>query len=249
MRRRERHHLGDHLSRERRNIVVHCSKTTVIRRYAPDSVKFDDAKPSTLQEIHPGDQVRARGERSADRTELNAEEIVSGSFRNVAGTVNSVDASSSTLSVQDVLSRKAVLVKVTADSQLRHLLPGDGPANCPALERNGRGRVSSRFSRAPLEASGQTARHSNGEFQHLPPTARLTVRWLREEMARADPRAALRTFSRCSALACFLARRPAQRRCRSACLRRRELRRGHCHPTSSAASSRFCKLLPMPAKP
>jgi len=29
-------------------------------------VKFEDAKPSTLQEIHPGDQLRARGDRSAD---------------------------------------------------------------------------------------------------------------------------------------------------------------------------------------
>jgi hypothetical protein len=107
----------------KKNIVIHSSKTTVIRRYAPDSVKFDDAKPSTLQDVHPGDQVRARGERNADRTEVTAEEIVSGSFRNVAGIVNSVDASSSTLSVQDLLSKKTVVVKVTADSQLRRLSP------------------------------------------------------------------------------------------------------------------------------
>jgi len=107
----------------KKNIVIHASATTVIRRYAPDSVKFDDAKPGTLKEIHSGDQVRARGERSADGSEVTAEEIVSGSFRNVAGTVNSVDASSSTLSVQDLLSKKTVLIKVTADSQLRRLPP------------------------------------------------------------------------------------------------------------------------------
>jgi len=106
-----------------KELVVHSSKTTVIRRYAPDSVKFDDARPSTLHEVRVGDQVRARGERKADGTELAADEIVSGSFRNIAGTVNSVDASASTLSVQDLLSKKTVLVKVTADSQLRHLPP------------------------------------------------------------------------------------------------------------------------------
>jgi Domain of unknown function (DUF5666) len=106
-----------------KNIALHRSNTTLIRRYAPDSVKFDDAKPGTLLQIHPGDQVRARGDRNADGTELTAEEIVSGSFRNVAGTVNSVDASSSTLSVQDLLSKKTVLVKVTRDSLLRHLSP------------------------------------------------------------------------------------------------------------------------------
>jgi hypothetical protein len=105
----------------KKNIVIHASQATVIRRYAPDSVKFDDAKPGALKEIHSGDQVRARGERSADGSEVTAEEIVSGSFRNVLGTVNSVDASSSTLSVQDLLSKKTVLVKVTADSQVRHL--------------------------------------------------------------------------------------------------------------------------------
>ena len=107
----------------KKNVTIHASQATVIRRYAPDSVKFDDAKPGTLKEIHPGDQVRARGERSADGSDVTAEEIVSGSFRNVAGTVNSVDASSSTLSVQDLLSKKTVLVKVTAESQVRHLPP------------------------------------------------------------------------------------------------------------------------------
>ena len=62
--------------------------------------------------------MSARGDRNADGTELTAEEIVSGEFRNVAGTVNSVDASSSTLSVQDLLSKKTVLVK--SDSRIRN---------------------------------------------------------------------------------------------------------------------------------
>jgi hypothetical protein len=107
----------------KKEIVIHSSKATVIRRYASDSVKFDDAKTSSLQNVRPGDQVRARGERNPDGTELAAAEIVSGSFRNVAGAVNSVEASASTLSVQDLLSKKTVLVKVTVDSQLRHLTP------------------------------------------------------------------------------------------------------------------------------
>ncbi len=106
-----------------KNIVIRSSKTTVIRRYGLDSAKFDDAKPSTLREIHPDDQVSARGDRNADGTELVAEEIVSGAFRNIAGTVNSVDASSSTLSVHDLLSNKTVLVKITQDSLLRQLPP------------------------------------------------------------------------------------------------------------------------------
>jgi hypothetical protein len=107
----------------KKEIAVHTTNATVFRRYAPDSVKFDNAKVSSLQEIQPGDQLRARGARSADGAEVTAEEIVTGSFRNIAGTVNSVDVSAGTLSVQDLLSKKAVQVKATAESQLHKLPP------------------------------------------------------------------------------------------------------------------------------
>jgi hypothetical protein len=106
-----------------KSITMHTSPTTVIRRYPADSIKFDDAKPSALQDIHAGDQVRARGDRNADGTVLTADELVSGSFRNIAGTVNSIDASSSTMNVHDMLSKKNVVIKITPDSQLRHLPP------------------------------------------------------------------------------------------------------------------------------
>ncbi len=102
-------------------VTVHTTKTTVIRRYAPNSVKFDDAKPSTLAEIKPGDQLRARGERNDDGTQFTAEEIVSGSFRNIAGTVSAIDATDGTMTVADSISKEPVQVKVTSESQLRKL--------------------------------------------------------------------------------------------------------------------------------
>jgi hypothetical protein len=104
-------------------VAIHTSKDTLIRRYAPDSVRFDDAKPGTLGQVQPGDQLRARGTRSADGSELTADEIVSGSFRNIAGTVASIDVSANTLSVMDLKTKKAVVVRITADSQLRKLPP------------------------------------------------------------------------------------------------------------------------------
>ncbi len=106
-----------------KTIVVHTSTATVVRRYASDSVKFDDAKPSSLGQIKPGDQLRARGTRSADGNDIAAEEVVSGSFRNIEGTISSVDAAAGTLSVMDLMTKKTVLVKVTSDSQLRKLPP------------------------------------------------------------------------------------------------------------------------------
>jgi len=101
--------------------VIHVSRDTIIRRYAPDSVKFDDARPGTIDQIKVGDQLRARGTRSADGGELAAEEIVSGTFRNIAGTVISADAANNSLSVQDLLTKKPVTLKISGDSQLRSL--------------------------------------------------------------------------------------------------------------------------------
>ena len=106
-----------------KSVNVHVSKETVLRRYAPGSVKFDDAKPAPLSEIKPGDQIRARGTRTADGAELSADEIVSGSFRNIAGTILSIDSAAATITVTDLASKKAVAVKITADSQLRKLPP------------------------------------------------------------------------------------------------------------------------------
>lgn len=107
----------------KKDIAVHTTGSTVFRRYAAGSVKFDDAKPSTLAEIRAGDQLRARGQRSSDGLELTAEEIVTGSFRNVAGTVVSVDTESGTVNVHDLLTKQSVAVKVTPDSQLHKLPP------------------------------------------------------------------------------------------------------------------------------
>lgn len=106
-----------------RTIAIHTTKDTVLRRYAPDSVKFDDAKRGTIDVIHPGDQVRARGVRSADENEFDAQEIVSGAFRNIAGTITSIDATANTLNVMDLISKKPYLVKFTAQSEIRQLSP------------------------------------------------------------------------------------------------------------------------------
>jgi len=108
---------------EKKSVAVHLSKETILRRYASDSVKFDDAKPAPLDEIKPGDQLRARGTRSANGAEFTADEIVSGTFRNIAGTISALDASAGTITVHDLVSKKSITVKITAESQLRKLPP------------------------------------------------------------------------------------------------------------------------------
>ncbi len=103
-------------------LAVKVSKDTIIRRYAPDSIKFDDAKPGTLDQIKPDDQLRARGTKSEDGKELTAAEVVSGTFRSIPATVISADAANNTITVTDLASKRPVTLKTGPDSQM-HQLP------------------------------------------------------------------------------------------------------------------------------
>jgi len=131
-------------------ITIQVTKQTIIRRYAPDSVKFDDATVSTLDQIKAGDQLRARGTRSADNTELAAEEIVFGTFRSIAGLVVSTDPSSHSLSVQDLATKKPVVLKIDDASQLRSLPPMVAQ------------RIAARLKGATQAASGAASTGPNG---------------------------------------------------------------------------------------
>jgi hypothetical protein len=107
----------------KKSITIQLASNTLIRRYAPNSVRFEDAKLSTLDQIKPGDQVRARGAISQDGASFAAEEIVSGTFQNISGTISSIDAAKGTLSVKDLATKKTIVINVTADSQVRRLQP------------------------------------------------------------------------------------------------------------------------------
>jgi hypothetical protein len=106
-----------------KTLTIHTTKDTILRRYAPNSIKFDDAKPALIADIRPGDQLRARGTRTADGSEITADEVVSGSFRNIAGTILAKDEGATTITVQDALTKKPVTVKLAGDSTLKSLPP------------------------------------------------------------------------------------------------------------------------------
>lgn len=104
-----------------KTITVHVSKKTLLKRYAPASIRFDAALPAPIDAIHAGDQLRARGTKNADGTEIDAEEVVSGTFRNLSGVVNTLDAAASTLTLKDLATKKQVTIHITAEAQLRRL--------------------------------------------------------------------------------------------------------------------------------
>ena len=100
--------------------VIPTAKATV-RRYTADSVKFSDAKDGTLADVKIGDQVRARGDKNEDGTKLMAEEIVSGTFKTIAATVVSIDPANEQMTVKDLETKKTMVVKVNADSNMKRL--------------------------------------------------------------------------------------------------------------------------------
>jgi hypothetical protein len=138
------------------NIAVHVVKSTILRRYAPGSVKFDDAKPAALSEIRVGDQLRARGNRNADGSELTADEVVSGSFRNIAGTITAIDAASNTITVHDLIAKAAVVVKISPESQMKKLTP-EMAQHIAARLKSGGDQPASANSAAGSPASGAPA--------------------------------------------------------------------------------------------
>ncbi len=105
-------------------LTVDTTPKTIVRRYAGASVRFEDAVASTVPAIHAGDQLRVRGERTADGNVIIADEIVTGSFSNFSGIVSAVDPAMGTVSLKDLATKRSVTVAVTGGSNLRRLPPG-----------------------------------------------------------------------------------------------------------------------------
>ena len=121
-----------------RKLQVVTSPTAVFRRYAGDSIKFEDAKLGTLSQIKVGDQLRVRGGRSQTDagTTVTAEEVVSGSFENLSGTLLTVDAASGRLTLKDLTTKRMMTVQVTPHSEV-HALPPEAAARFAARQRGG----------------------------------------------------------------------------------------------------------------
>lgn len=101
--------------------MIVVSTKTRIRRYAPDSVKFTAALPSTLDEIAAGDQLQARGKKSEDGSKIAAEEIVFGTFLTKVGNVTAVNIEKREIRIDDLVTKKPLTIRVTDASQMKTL--------------------------------------------------------------------------------------------------------------------------------
>jgi hypothetical protein len=139
------------------SVTIPVTEKVEVRRYAPDSIKFADAKPAEFAELKVGDQLRALGERSADGLSFTPEKVVTGSFRNVAGTVAAVDAATGEVKINDLQTKQPLTIVVKQDAVLRRF-----PA---AAEMGG---IMSMMGRGGQGANGAGGRRPAGQGDNRP---------------------------------------------------------------------------------
>jgi len=100
---------------------VAITKDTRFKKYAQDSVRFADAKVSSLVDVHVGDQLRAKGDKDADGLKVKADDVVFGTFVTRAGTITAIDVEHKSVALKELNTNKPFSVKLTADSQVKQM--------------------------------------------------------------------------------------------------------------------------------
>jgi hypothetical protein len=107
-----------------RTFKVTPSEKTPFFRYAPDSAQFADAKPGAFEDIKVGDQMRVLGNKTEDGASILAEKVVSGSFRQIAATISTVDPAKGEITVKDLASKNSkdlLTIKIVPTSTMKKL--------------------------------------------------------------------------------------------------------------------------------
>ncbi|MEO8433554.1 MAG: hypothetical protein ABI596_01560 [Pyrinomonadaceae bacterium] len=146
-------------------VIIPVSDKLKMLRYAPDSIRFSDAKPSSLSELKVGDQLRALGEKSADGTHFTAEKVVTGSFRTVGGVVTAIDAATGEVKINELQTKNPLTVVIKQDAVLRRfpsdiaaMMMGGGPGGpggaAPAPGAGGQGSTPGQPGARPAQGGG-----------------------------------------------------------------------------------------------
>ncbi len=141
--------------------ILTAKDNAVFRRYAPNSVSYNEAKTSSMSEISVGDSIKARGDKSADGASFQADEIVSGSFQTIAGTITAVDAAKNEITISDFKTKKPVTVVVGQNSVLKQF-PPEMAQRMAAFQSSGGMRPPQTNGQANTPPTGQTPPNGGG---------------------------------------------------------------------------------------
>lgn len=101
------------------NVTMTPKEGAKFLRYSQDSIRFDEAKASSLGEVKAGDMLRALGDKSTDGTSFAAEQVVAGAFQTIAGTVKTIDVEKREVVITDLQTKKDVTVVISDTSVVK----------------------------------------------------------------------------------------------------------------------------------
>lgn len=151
------------------SVVIPVSEKTEMHRYAPDSIKFGDAKPSTFAELKVGDQLRAIGDRAEDPLRFNPQKIVTGSFRTVGGVVTAVDPATGEIKINELEKKTPLTIVIKQDAVLRRFPPASEMGAMMGGMRGGAGGSSSGAGGGQQGQAGAQAPQAGGQGQAARP--------------------------------------------------------------------------------
>jgi hypothetical protein len=149
------------------SLIIPVTDKVEMRRYAPDSIKFADAKPATFDELKIGDQLRALGERNPEGTAFKAEKVVTGAFKTVAGVITAVDVATGEVKINDLQTKQPLTIVVKQDAVLRKFPPANEMGGMMMMAR-GPGAGGPPAGQAP--AGGQVANRAPADGARGPGT-------------------------------------------------------------------------------
>jgi hypothetical protein len=93
-------------------VVITPKENAVFRRYAPNSIEYSKAIVTDFESVREGDMLRSLGDRSSDGASFAAEEVITGAFRTVAGTIKAVDVANQEVTITDLTTDQDVVISL-----------------------------------------------------------------------------------------------------------------------------------------
>ena len=145
-------------------VVIPVSDKTEMRRYAPDSIKFADAKPSDFAELKVGDQLRALGDRTEDPLRFNPQKVVTGSFRTVGGVVTAIDPATGEIKINELEKKTPLTIVIKQDAVLRRFPAEMGMGLGPDRGAGGPGGAAPAGGGQPAQGNAQQRPQGGGSW-------------------------------------------------------------------------------------
>lgn len=143
-------------------VVISTAGNVRFRKFAADSARLSDSRPSSFAELKVGDQFRALVDRSADGTRFIADEIVFGSFFRTGGRIAAVDAGAGELTIKDDQTGKQLTIAMGRRSTMRRIPPDIAEKLQAAMQ------ASSPETNSTKQKAGPAAKPENAQSEKPP---------------------------------------------------------------------------------